>query len=165
MMALKSRLYTTGKIIFDRSVGRHAYVSAPNGHLYSGGKRLFKCSETDLPEYFAPVYCYRCNGYMNAKDVKYLLYVPNYFTNHEYKDDMLYVSYKNPIIKVGASRRSFYANYDYMMSGPTIVTFAEAVKKYNPEFKDIDDMLFKMYLKPIIIGVNRGKEEIRLHYC
>lgn len=180
MVVLKSRLYTTGKIVFDRSLGRNVYTYAPDGYLYSGGVRLFKYSEKNLPKYFTQVYCYRCDGYMNAKDVKYLLYVPSYSTNHEYKDDMLYISYKNPItldkklyegrtlpeldLTSGIAKKGWrwYTNHDYIISGPTIVTFTEAVKQYNPSFTNIDNILFEMYLKPIIVGVKNGKEAIRL---
>lgn len=164
---LRGNLYRSGKYKYTRAEGRR-YEYAPEGYLYNGANRLVRVTEEDLPEWYIHVYVWKTMGWLNAKGVKYLVYEPNYIHNHIYKDDLLYVSYQEPIVvdakhyvnmnmpvpampkhNSGFRRSLWYKGYDYILSGPDIVAFAEGVKKYSPgAIKDIDDIITEMKNKP-----------------
>jgi len=73
-------------------------VRDPSGFLFAYGKYRTKILPEDLPEYFVYGYLYKRHGYVSAKGIKHILYIPNYtFENHRHKYDMLYISYESKI--------------------------------------------------------------------
>ena len=69
-------------------------------------------------------------AYLSAAGVKHLLYIPNKWSNHMFKDDCLYISYNAPIVP-NADSRSFerYTGYDEYIYGGAIVRFLKAAEK------------------------------------
>jgi len=94
-----------------------------------------------LPEWYVYGYLYKRHGYLSAKGVKHLIYVPNYFVeNHLHKYDMLYISYKNKIEPYNTDHGSiWYKGYDDAVSSRLIVDFAKAAGKYSGY--DVSDIL------------------------
>lgn len=103
-----------------------------NGYLYSKGKYLTKIKVEDLPESFVEGVYYRTKGYINAAGVKHMVYVPNMWINHMFKDDFLYISYDKEIKQ---KENSFgfkdYEGYDIVIRGFNIVTFLKAAEKHS----------------------------------
>ena len=138
-------------------------ISAPEGCFFTAGGKVVRLTKEEIPEWYIYVRTYRIFGYLDSKNVKYLVYSPNYVTNHLYKDDFLYVSYKKPIVidedyyKNSAlhfempvedgKRQLFYTGYDFLMWGPDVVSFARGVKKYG-NIDNIGDILARMEDKP-----------------
>lgn len=82
-----------------------------------------------MPDYFVKVYFGYKDYYISTKNIKDMLYKPNYFTSHLYKDDFLYVSYDKPISRNKTD--SFYINYEILIYSSAIVDFIKAVKANN----------------------------------
>lgn len=102
----------------------------PDGFLFADGRYKTKILPSDLPEWYVPVYIYHGHNFLSAQGVKYLVFKPNYFTNHRHKDDALYISYDSEII-INNDRQIFmYEGYDHVLFGNSIVRFVEACKKY-----------------------------------
>lgn len=97
-----------------------------NNYLFAKGIYKTKILEEDLPDYFVKTYYGYKEHYISTKNIKDMLYKPNYFTSHLYKDDFLYVSYDKPIVR--DKKNSFYINYEILIYGSSIVDFIEAVK-------------------------------------
>lgn len=117
-------------------------VKDENNYLFAKGIYKTKILEEDLPDYFVKLYYNIKYHYVSLKGIKDMIYKPNYFTKHLYKDDFLYISYDKPIVK--NQNDNFYSNYEILMYGPSIVTFLEAVKKYDAyDVKDIEIELSK----------------------
>jgi len=126
---IKSNLYLNSKI------SRNPLRAVPDqqGYLFSDGRYLTKILPDDLPEWFVYGYLYKRYGYISAKDVKQLVYTPNYtFDNHLHKYDNLYISYGAEIKPYQSELGStWYRGYDYVIDGSLMVSFIEAVKKYS----------------------------------
>lgn len=120
------------KIVHKRRDGL-CVVSDPNGYLFSYGRYPTKILPSDLPEWFVHGYMYKHHGYLSAKGVKHLLYVPNYvFDNHLHKYDTLYISYNTEIEPYETEHGSiWYKGYDDAISGHLISKFVEAAGKYS----------------------------------
>lgn len=107
-------------------------VEHPDGYLFSCGKYHTKVRPQDLPEWYVYGYMYKQYGYISAKGVKEMCYVPNYVFDHLYKDDALYISYSREIEKKDIDdRHTAYRGYDCVLIGPIIVEFIEAAQKYS----------------------------------
>jgi len=76
---------------------------------------------------------YKRHGYISAKGVRHLLYVPNYtVNNHLHKYDMLYISCNEKIEPHESGNGLFhYKGYDDVLSGHLIVDFVRAAAKYS----------------------------------
>lgn len=134
MKKIKRNLYLAQKIV---NINHHLqYVEDENGYLFSDGIYKTKIKPEDLPEWYVHGRYYRCLGYMSAKGVVDLKYIPNMWINHFLKDDFLLVSYNEPIKEIGESNRFWerYAGYDKKIFGNEILYFLKAVQKYS----DID---------------------------
>lgn len=131
---INSKLYTFTKIKFTRGVGLH-YEELENNCLYSNLKYPTKITPDDLPEWFVKGRYYKNHGFISAKGVVDLVYKPNMWINHMFRDDSLYISYNKPII--ASEQDSFgrkvidYENYDYVIDGTYAVDFVSVVKKYS----------------------------------
>lgn len=85
-------------------------------------------------------------GYIRLTGVKHLIYKPNMFVNHVFKDDSLYVSYRNePMVRQENQWGSWYSNYDFCLSSLDMVEFLYHCD-YNEEKKKIlmDEMEHKV---------------------
>lgn len=76
-------------------------------------------------------------GYIRLKGVKELIYKPNLWVNHVFKDDSLYVSFhKEPMITQLNPWGSWYSGYDFCLSSLDMVKFLYYCD-YNEEDKKI----------------------------
>ena len=74
------------------------YTVADDGRtLLSHGRYRTKFTVEDIPEWYCKLCRRGAYEYVRAKGVKHLLYKPNLFHNHMFKDDFLYISYDRPI--------------------------------------------------------------------
>lgn len=131
MKRLRSTLYMeTHRVRKDR---RTVLETHPDGFLYSGGKYPTKIKAEDLPEWFIHGYIYRSYGFISARGVKHLLYVPNYrVENHLFKYDNLFISYDKEIEPVKLDKGfEWYSGYDHVLDGPIIARFIEAVTHFS----------------------------------
>lgn len=112
------------------------YIKDENGYLFSGGIYPTKIKPDDLPEWYVYGRYYKCFGYMSAKGIADLKYIPNLWVNHFLKDDLLLVSYHDPIKEIEPSNSFLerYDGYDERIFGNEILYFLKAVQKYS----DID---------------------------
>lgn len=154
------RRYWTGRYSMEE-------VSLPGGRLFSDGIYPTKLTFEDLPEWYVEVYEGKLWGRLDAKRVTQLVYAPNYFFNHVYKDDRLYVSYDpaRPIrldaeyykrwggglpegeFLPGERRLRCYTGYRYSVSGPCMMTFVEAAAAYGYDAGACAAMLKEMKWK------------------
>ena len=125
---IRATLYMDSKINMKPFSVEHD----PSGFLFAQGKYRTKILPADLPEYFVYGYLYKRHGYISARGVKHLVYVPNYFTNHLHKDDMLFISYRDQIEPYESEHGlSWYKGYDESVSGHIIEKFVDAAEKYS----------------------------------
>ncbi len=107
----------------------------PNGWLYAKGKNRTKITAEDLPEHYIPITIYKVRGYISVKEIKDIVYYPNYRINHMHKDDILYVSYDKPIrvekCRFYSTEISEYHDYDALLWGANIIDFIEAIRKFK----------------------------------
>lgn len=127
----KHAIYYTETMRTGYRKGGHI-IRDPNGWLFSLGQHPTKIKVEDLPEWYVHVYLYKQWSYLRAEGVKYLQYKANEFTNHMFKDDVLYISYKNPIVPSSAPW-TWYEGHDVRLYGGSIIQFIIAVDKYSPE--------------------------------
>lgn len=144
---LKSSLY------METPLGHRAFKPNPdpNAHLLSNGIHATKIYPSDLPLWFVHGYIYKHFGYISSKNVKYLLYVPDYHFNHLFKDDTLYISYRDEITKNDATG---YSGYDYLVTGSVIVPFIDSVEAYSDY--DVSD---------IRVEIEKKKQWYQENYC
>ena len=128
---IRSNLYMERKIKYINH--ELTVVSDPNGYLYADGIYPTKILPEDLPEWYVYGYMYKLHGYISAKGVKHLLYVPNYiFDNHLHKYDSLFISYNEPIEPYEYDRgHHWYKGYDQVVSSSVLRDFVEAAGKYS----------------------------------
>lgn len=128
---IRQVLYTEQKIA--RKDGRLQYVKDPDGYLYANMIYPSKMKAEDLPEWFVHGRYYRCWGYLSAKGVMDLKYVPNLWSNHFLKDDSLLVSYHEMIEQISDSVMLWkrYKGYEIMISGNEILSFLKAAEKHS----------------------------------
>lgn len=72
------------------------YYEVADPYLLSGGRYKTKIKPEDMPPWYlsGSYYGYR-DGYIRTKGISQLFYRPNLFTNHMFKDDFLFVQYKD----------------------------------------------------------------------
>lgn len=124
-------MYMIEKIRYDRVEKRHRYVRDPEGYLFADGIYSTRIRAEDLPDWYVYGRYYKCFGYISAKDVKHMVYVPNKTFNHMFKDDMLYISYQEEISEVPNQSFQRYQGYDFYICGSTIVDFLMEAERYS----------------------------------
>ena len=131
MKRLRSNLYTKEKIVLrDR---RHQYKEDENGYLFAQGTYPTKIKAEDLPEWYVYGRYYKCFGYLSAKGVVDMKYVPSKYSNHFLKDDFLFISYNTPISENPETSGIIdaYTGYDEQIYGNVILSFLKAARKYS----------------------------------
>ena len=129
---IKATLYLESKVLLKRD--GLMIEHDPQGYLFSMGKYRTKILPEDLPEWYVYGYIYKRHGYISAKGVKHLLYIPNYiFKNHLHKYDTLYISYDTEITLRQSSEVNctWYDGYKHAIGGYLIAEFADAAKKHS----------------------------------
>lgn len=126
-----NHMYMIEKIRYDRVEKRHRYVRDPEGYLFADGLYPTKIRPEDLPAWYVYGRYYKCFGYISAKDVKHMVYVPNKTFNHMFKDDMLYISYQEEIVEVPEQCFPRYQGFDFYICGSAIVDFLKAAEQYS----------------------------------
>lgn len=130
MKKLNSYWYSVEDI---RRVGKeHRYVTNPNGYLYSKAKYNTKIKPEDLPEWYIYGRFYKRFGYLSAKGVVDLYYIPNKTFNHFLRDDNLIISYKDKIDKsIQHAHHFFWEDGIVSADGSDIITMLKAIRKYS----------------------------------
>ena len=146
---LTSKLYTDTK--FSRKSGKFTYESLPDGRLYSNRVHPTNITAEDIPEWYMRGRYYKHFGYLSAKGIKDLVYVPNYIFNHFHKDDDLYISYDKPITShveqtPWCTDRVVYDDYDHRIDGGQLVHFILMVQKWSPNI-DTKPIIAEIYKK------------------
>ena len=128
---INATLYMESRISWKKH--ENVVDTDPDGYLFADGKYRTKILPADLPEWFVYGYLYKRHGYISAKGVKHLLYVPNYtFDNHLHKYDTLYISYNEKIEPYESDHgHVFYKGYDDAIGGNLIIDFVRAAKKHS----------------------------------
>ena len=145
---ITANLYSSTKLSFK---GNWHYESLPDGRLYSNGKYPTNITKEDLPEWFMSGRFYKNFGYLSAKGIQDIVYVPNYVFNHFHKDDDLYISYNGKITShIDHSTLGFdrvvYENYDERIDGGQLITFISYIQKYSPNI-DVKPIIAEIYKK------------------
>lgn len=125
--------YTTYK--YQNTQGQYIKITGENDTLFSKGIYPTKVTKKDLPPWYMSALLYAYTpGFIKTKGVKYLYYKPNFFSNHMFKDDFLFISYKNPILKDEEKNSSLVfglSGYDEFMFGWDIPRFLIEVEHYS----------------------------------
>lgn len=96
MNRIRQRLYTYEDYRIKN--GHWSIVTLPDKYLFADGRYPTKLRESDLPEWFVYGRFYKRFGYLSAKGITDMLYLPNLWVNHFLKDDCLLISYGGKII-------------------------------------------------------------------
>lgn len=128
----KRRLYKVQDIkLVD---GHLRYVTNDDGTLFAGPYKT-KIKPEDLPEWYLYGRYYKRFGYMSAKGITDLLYIPNRFSNHYLKDDFLLISYGGKIREVespeGSTALDRYEGWDEVVWGREIITILKGARKHS----------------------------------
>ncbi|MCD7751581.1 MAG: hypothetical protein LUI10_07570 [Lachnospiraceae bacterium] len=121
--------YSEGRFRHGKSGWK--YEHGAHGTLFSEGRFPTKLLPADLPPWYVYGYCYHQYGFISAKGVRAMLYYPTNFTNHLFKDDSLYISYAQEIIKVEKDARTYVKGYDHVLHGWFIIDIIKAVDQYS----------------------------------
>ena len=86
----------------------------------------------DLPTYYIAGMVNHERAWIDARNIYDMVYRPNMYSNHAFKDDFLMISYTKgqKIIKEEASILE-YTGYDVILWGSMIPAFVKAAKKYS----------------------------------
>lgn len=102
-------------------------------YLYSEGRYKTKITADDLsPWYLSGLYYGYVHGYLNTKGVTKLIYSPNLYVNHMFKDDFLYILYNS-----SSKRRQLYHaeepynEYVWGFNIPRFLLWAEHYSGYD----------------------------------
>lgn len=143
----KRRLYTIEDI---KMVDGHLrYCKNEDGTLFSGPYKT-KIKPEDLPEWYLHGRYYKRWGYMSAKGITDMMYIPNLVFNHFLKDDCLLIAYGGKIAEDKPEERfrlDRYSGYDERVWGSEILTMLRGARKYSG-----------FDIKPIIEEVRQKKE-------
>lgn len=143
----KRRLYTVEDI---KMVDGHlCYCKNVDDTLFSGHYKT-KITPEELPEWYLYGRYYKRWGYLSAKGITDMVYIPNLVFNHFLKDDCLLVAYGGKIIEDNPNARSRferYSGYDELVWGNEIITILCGARKYS----GID-------IQPFIEQVRKKKE-------
>ena len=131
MKRFRSNLYTVQKIVCTE--GRHIHVEDKDGYLFAQAIYPTKIKAEDLPEWYVYGRYYKCFGYLSAKGVVDMKYVPSKYSNHFLKDDFLFISYNTPISENPETSGIIdaYTGYDEQIYGNVILSFLKAARKYS----------------------------------
>lgn len=130
MKRITATLYTETKAVHHKH-GTHAVSDSP-ACLYSGGRFQTHILPTDLPEWYVYGTMNKRQGYISARGVKHLLYVPDFSNETQFlKSDLLFVSYSEPIVPVETEGVKWYGGYDHVLDGQIILDFVNAVGIYS----------------------------------
>lgn len=124
-------------------------VTNDDGTLFSGRYRT-KIKPEDLPEWYLYGRYYKRFGYMSAKGITDMVYIPNLTFNHFLKDDCLLIAYGGKIVEDKPEERSRlnrYSGYDRRIWGSEIITMLIGARKYSG-----------FDLKPFIEEIRKKKE-------
>ena len=158
---ISSHWYTPIKTKYHR--GSFQMEELPDGCLYAQGQYATKLTEADLPEWFVEVYL-RGKRFVDVKNLADIAYKPSFWSdNHLFKDDFLYITYKDKLRWVEEDGRistwGRYENYDLLLWGWSIKTFVDAAVKYAEgdmlaKLKDIqkrirDKMTWYVHIDPM----------------
>ena len=128
----KKRIRST--LYMESKISRKGFYAEfdQDGYLFADGKYRTKIKPADLPEWYIYGYLYKRHGFISAKGVRYMLYVPNYiFDNHLHKYDTLFISYNEEIEPYTERGFSWYIGYDHAIGSSLIVSFVDAAGKYS----------------------------------
>lgn len=126
----------TGRLYFTEKYKTHQYhlslIKAPADKLFLSSGRLIDLSPEDLPAWYVHGRFYKCFGYITAKGVKDMKYIPSRYSPHFLKDDCLKISYVGEI----PPQQSDETKYDIGVGmeriwGNEILAFLKAAKKYS----------------------------------
>lgn len=118
--------------------------SNAEGYLYAQGRYPTKIKPEDLPEWYVCGYLRAERVYISAQGVKHMVYAP-IFNNHRDKDDLLYISYDQPILPDKRSPSGKWLHgYDHILYGGLVIPYLKAVALYSaydikPIMKQIDE--------------------------
>lgn len=121
--------------------------------LFASG--IYPCAvkASDLPKWFIYGRFHKVYGYLNAKDVKDLVYKPNYLDKESFKYDFLYISYKGKLVQKKDKKTGFvYYEEDHVISSDEILYFIRGVKKYSSF--DTTEIMAKIYAKLMWLKCN-----------
>jgi len=126
----KSNWYSIEDIRRDGK--QYRYVQDPNGYLYSNAKYNTKIKAEDLPEWYIYGRFHKRFGYLSAKGVVDLYYIPNKTFNHFLRDDNLIISYKQKLDKnIKEASRFYWVKGISNANGSDIITMLKAIRKYS----------------------------------
>lgn len=126
-----ARLYTVSKTKWR--YGQCTNIYGKDDTLFSGGIYPTKIKIDDLPDWYVFGRFYKHWGYLSAKGVKSLVYEPNRFSNHMFKDDFLYISYDAQIVPNPDRQTTWYkyTGFDEYIYGSAIISFLRAAENYS----------------------------------
>lgn len=129
---LRSPFYTESKYVRVRDRGFELNtVYGKDGTLFAKGIYPTSIRKEDLPPFYIQGWIGRKYGWIDTKNFYDLVYKPNKFTNHAFKDDFLMISYTQgqKIEKGDSSLFQEYKGYDVLLWGGIIPDFVAAAKK------------------------------------
>lgn len=128
----RNRLYWIQRI--GRKDGHLCYITSDDGTLFSGNHKT-KIKPEDLPEWYVYGRYYKCFGYMSAKGITDMVYLPSKFSNHFLKDDCLLVAYGGKIEEKNDgctySRLDRHTGFDEHIWGNEIVSILKGARKHS----------------------------------
>lgn len=129
---IKQRFYMIQRI--GRKDGHLCYIENEDSTLFSGNHKT-KIRPEDLPEWYIFGRYYKCFGYMSAKGITDMVYLPSRFSNHFLKDDCLLVAYGGKIEEKNDgntySRLDRYTGFDERVWGGEIISVLKGARKYS----------------------------------
>ena len=131
MKRFRKHLYSVQKLSFVNR--QFQYREARDGYLFSDMIYPTKLKPEDLPEWFVYGRYYKRWGYLSAKGVTDLKYIPNLWINHFLKDDFLLISYSGPIRRIAGSAPVLetYTGFDVRICGNEILSFLKAARRFS----------------------------------
>ena len=152
MKKINSKWYSIEKIKYEKH--QYHYIKDPNGYLYVDSQYNTKITADDLPDWFVYGRFYKRFGYLSAKGVIDLYYIPNMWHNHMFKDDELVISYEEKIDKTKKGALDLWGTKGlYFVSGWEIWKMLKAIYLYS----DID-------IKPIIEQIKIKQQWYKENY-
>ncbi|MCF0115113.1 MAG: hypothetical protein HUJ56_07155 [Erysipelotrichaceae bacterium] len=127
---IKSYVYTKGKF----GKGYRETCDTENPFLYSEGRYPTKITAEDLPEDYLEIrsrVIWYMTGYLKTSGIVDMKYKWAKL-NHLFKDDYIYISYKEPLrMETDSWGFKDYVNYDVCVCGNSIVDIVLAAEKYS----------------------------------
>ena len=150
-MILKNNYYAEMK--YSHRGGVCTAIYAKDKTLFASGIYPCQVKKTDLPAWYIYGRFHKVYGYLNAKDVKDLIYKPNYLDEESFKYDFLYISYKGKMTPT-TDKKIGYTSYgeDHVISGNEILYFIRGVRKYSSF--DTTEVLTQIYAKLLWLKCN-----------